>query len=156
MKRKMLIQIIALAVAAILVLVVGILIGRNLNNTQKPANNDTDKLPDDARKAINFYEDFSKIEEVENLSNVVWNSVRITQIENKMEVNILLNNQSKEQKAEEANLTVNLYDKSGKVVLTKDVKMPEIKANYGTATVNLEFDIEDIMVIYDVKVIANK
>ena len=131
-------------------------IGTKLNFDSKKVENEPNNSINDKTKAINFYEDFSKIEEVKNLSNVVWNSVRITQIENKMEVNVLLNNQSKDKKVEETNLTVNLYDRNGNVVLTKDAKMPELKANYGTATLNLEFDIDDIMIIYDVQVIANK
>lgn len=147
MNKKLLIGVI------IIVLIIVVIAAVNIFRAK---DNSKGKIPEEQLKAINFYEDFNKVETVKNLNNVVWNSVRITQIENKMEVNIQLNNTSKDEKIDATNLTVNLFDKNGKVIFTKNAPMQEIEANYGTTLLNLEFDIEDFVVIYNVQVIANQ
>ena len=103
---------------------------------------------------IRLDEDFSTDGTVKNIENVKWHNARITQHDNRMEVSIMLNNESQTERVESKNIKVNLLGKSGKVLYTKDVKMEEIAENYGYTNIELEFEINDIAVVYGVELIA--
>ena len=93
----------------------------------------TDLKEDDIEemRQIRIDEDFSKMGTIEGIENIRWNNVRIMQNDDDMEVSIMLNNESQTEKIPTANLTVNLLDKDGKILFTKDMQMQEISANYG-------------------------
>ena len=103
---------------------------------------------------ITINEDLFTDGTIENLENVRWSNARIMQRDNKMEVSIMLNNESKEEKIPARTLTINLLNKNGKKIATKDVEMKEIDANYGYTDLDLEFDIEDVEIIYDIQIVA--
>lgn len=158
---KKILLIVALVIVVIAVLVIGIVVVNVLpKHDDTTGNNESNEINGEdlaeQLKGVNFYEEFSKIESVKNLEDVVWNSIRITQIENLMQVSISLNNLSETAKVEATNLTVNLYDNEGNLAYSKEAQMEELSENYGTTMVELEFEIDDISLIYDVDVIANQ
>ena len=122
------------------------------SSTSQRGTTDSDGLDDMRRIRIN--EDFSKEGTVENLKNVRWSNANIMQSDNEMDIDIMLNNESEKEKVKATTLTVKLLDKQGKVIKSKDVKMEEIPAKFGYTTLNLKFDITDLMIIYDIQIVA--
>ena len=115
----------------------------------------TDLKEDDIEemRQIRIDEDFSKMGTIEGIENIRWNNVRIMQNDDDMEVSIMLNNESQTEKIPTANLTVNLLDKDGKILFTKDMQMQEISANYGYTTLDMTFKITEPVIIYDVQIL---
>ena len=91
-------------------------------------------------RRIRVDEDLSVDGKVENLENVRWHNARIMQNDEKIEVSIMLNNESKDKKIEAKTLTVRLLNKEGKEIASKDVKMNEISDNYGYTDIEAEFE----------------
>ena len=91
-------------------------------------------------RRIRVDEDLSVDGKVENLENVRWHNARIMQNDEKIEVSIILNNESKDKKIEAKTLTVRLLNKEGKEIASKDVKMNEISDNYGYTDIEAEFE----------------
>ena len=104
-------------------------------------------------RQIRIDEDFSKMGTIEGIENIRWNNVRIMQNDDDMEVSIMVNNESQTEKIPTANLTVNLLDKDGKIIFTKDMQMQEISANYGYTTLDMTFKITEPVIIYDVQIL---
>ena len=122
------------------------------SKTSQSAQNTNDDLDNNIR--IMLDEDLSKEGTIEGLENVRWNDARIRQVDNEMEVTIMLNNESEKEKIPSRNLTVELLDKDKKIVLTKDIKMNEISANYGYTSLEFTIDKIDPIIIYDIQIQA--
>lgn len=105
-------------------------------------------------KQIRINEDFSKEGTVENLENVRWSNANIMQSDDEMDIDIMLNNESQTEKINATTLTVKLLDKQGNVIKEQDVEMKEIPANYGYTSLNLKFEITEVMIIYDIQIVA--
>lgn len=105
-------------------------------------------------RRIRIDEDLSVDGKVENLENVRWHNARIMQNDEKIEVSIMLNNESKDKKIEAKTLTVRLLNKEGKEIASKDVKMNEISDNYGYTDIKAEFENMEYAVIYNIELIA--
>ena len=110
----------------------------------------------DDMKRIRINENFSKEGTVENLENVRWNNANIMQYDDEMDIDIMLNNESENEKIEATTLTVKLLDKQGKVMKEKDIEMEEIPANYGYTSLNLNFEISEVCIIYDIQIVAKQ
>lgn len=154
-KNNDIFKIILVVIVLIIVFIIGMLIGKNLlqSNSNKE-NKNISNIEEDEFKNIRINEDFSKDGYIENLDNVRWNNARITQYDEEMEISITLNNDLEIEKIESRTLTVNLLDKEGKIIYTKDVEMEEIPENYGYTFLELKFEIEEPIIIYDVQIIA--
>ncbi len=142
-------------IAIIVVFLGGFFLGRiEKKTTTEPeiTSSDSEDLFD--FKQIHISENLSKKGKVENLKNVSWSRANIMQYGTELELSIDLNNESETEKVEAREITVNLLDKEGKVRLTKDINMPEIAENYGYTILNLEFEIEEVMIIHDIQIIA--
>lgn len=126
-------------------------IGKNNSNTGKAS---TSENMDDTFRHIRVDEDLSTDGKIEGIEDVRWSNARIMQDENKAEVSIMLNNESKEKKIEARDLTVKLLDRKGNVIASKDTHMNEISENYGYTDLDLDFELNDYVVIYDIKIIA--
>ena len=109
---------------------------------------------EDMFRRIRIDEDLSVDGKVENLENVRWHNARIMQNDEKIEVSIMLNNESKDKKIEAKTLTVRLLNKEGKEIASKDVKMNEISDNYGYTDIKAEFENMEYAVIYNIELIA--
>ena len=109
---------------------------------------------EDMFRRIRVDEDLSVDGKVENLENVRWHNARIVQDDEKIEVSIMLNNESKDKKIEAKTLTVRLLNKEGKEIASKDVKMNEISDNYGYTDIKAEFENMEYAVIYNIELIA--
>lgn len=109
---------------------------------------------EDMFRRIRVDEDLSVDGKVENLENVRWHNARIMQNDEKIEVSIMLNNESKDKKIEAKTLTVRLLNKEGKEIASKDVKMNEISDNYGYTDIKAEFENMEYAVIYNIELIA--
>lgn len=156
-----------ISIIIILVLLIWIL---NLKQDKKVAKNDTgsntssstsQSVKKDAEdeefndmKRIRINEDFSKEGTVENLENVRWSNANIMQSDDEMDIDIMLNNESQTEKINATTLTVKLLDKQGNVIKEQDVEMKEIPANYGYTSLNLNFEISEVMIIYDIQIVA--
>ena len=124
------------------------------SSTSQSAKKDSEDEEYNDMKQIRINEDFSKDGTVENLENVRWTNANIMQFDDEMDIDIMLNNESQTEKINATTLTVKLLDKQGKVIKEQDVEMKEIPSNYGYTTLNLKFDISEVMIIYDIKIIA--
>lgn len=153
----------------IIVILAGYIIATNVNvkkadnnkpidvNSTNIASNTTnvDSTEDDGLyRDIRIDEDLSLDGRIENLENVRWNNARIRQDAEKMEVSIMINNESQKEKVAARTLTVTLFDKSGKVIGTKDTQMKEIEANYGYTDLEMIFDIKEVTLVYNIKIVA--
>ena len=124
------------------------------SSTSQSAKKDSEDEEYNDMKQIRINEDFSKDGTVENLENVRWTNANIMQFDDEMDIDIMLNNESQTEKINATTLTVKLLDKQGKVIKEQDVEMKEIPSNYGYTTLNLNFDITEVMIIYDIKIVA--
>ena len=128
---------------------------KNTNNTDNK-HNDTISTEENDYRRIRIDEDFSTDGRVENLENVIWNNARIMYNDGKLELSIMLNNELKYKKIEAKTLTVKLLDKAGKEIATKDFEMKEIKDNYGYTDIELTFDIQEPVIIYNIVISAKE
>ena len=124
------------------------------STSQSVKNDSEDEEYDEEMKQIRINEDFSKEGTVENLENVRWSNANIMQFDDEMDIDIMLNNESQTEKINATTLTVKLLDKQGNVIKEQDVEMKEIPSNYGYTTLNLSFDITEVMIIYDIQIVA--
>lgn len=154
MKKERIWQIICLI---LVVIVIGLSVYtfgfKNTNNIDNK-NNATNSTEENDNRRIRIDEDLSIDGKVENLENVRWSNARITHTDGKLELSIMLNNESKDKKVEAKTLTVKLLDKAGKEIATKDFEMKEIKDNYGYTNIELTFDIAEPVIIYNISIIA--
>lgn len=149
--------IISIIVLVILLLIIIFVINSN-NNDNKEVTNNKEETENKIDRTINIRinEDFSKDGRVENLENVRWHNANIIEYDDKMEIDIMLNNEEKDKKIPATTLTVNIYNEDNKIIYTKDVEMEEIPDNYGYTDLNLEFDIDEIVIIKDIEIVAKK
>ena len=131
----------------------------NINKSNNQSNNQSsdNSISEDERNImIRLDEDFSVDGTIKNLENVRWNNARIMQMDGKLELDIMLNNELKDKKIEARTLTVKLLDKAGKEIATKDFEMKEIKDNYGYTNIELTFDIPDPVIVGDIEITAKE
>lgn len=153
-------KILCIILIIIIIILSTILVIKELDE-KEPSKNDTTQIEknglkeDDIEenKRIRLDEDFSKEGKIEGIENAIWNNVRIMQNDDEMEVSIMLNNESQTEKISGADLIVNLMDKAGKTVYTQEIKMQEISANYGYASLDMTFKIKEPIIIYDVQIL---
>lgn len=107
---------------------------------------------EDTFRNIRVDEDLSTDGTIEGLENVRWSNARIMQHDGETEVSIMLNNESKEEKIPAAKLEVTLLDKNKKVIATQETEMKEISENYGYTNLDLKFDLQDYVVVYDIQI----
>lgn len=131
---------------------------KSINNTNNTDNKykASNSIEENDFRRIRIDEDFSTDGKVENLENVRWNNARITHTDGKLELSIMLNNESKDKKVEAKTLTVKLLDKAGKEIATKDFEMKEIKENYGYTNIELTFDIPEPIIVGDIEITAKE
>ena len=155
MKKENKIKIIII-VCSILILL-GILFLMRINVGDKKNSNVIDETSEEDKfRQIRIDEDLETEGTVKNLQNARWNHVRINQEDNKLELELDIRNDSKTEVIPSTELTVNVKDKAGKTILSKNVQMEEIKDDYGYTILELDFDINDYVIVYDLEVIANK
>ena len=155
MKKENKIKIIII-VCSILILL-GILFLMRINVGDKKNSNVIDETSEEDKfRQIRIDEDLDTEGTVKNLQNARWNHVRINQEDNKLELELDIRNDSKTEVIPSTELTVNVKDKAGKTILSKNVQMEEIKDDYGYTILELDFDINDYVIVYDLEVIANK
>ena len=155
MKKENKIKIIII-VCSILILL-GILFLMRINVGDKKNSNVIDETSEEDKfRQIRIDEDLDTEGTVKNLQNARWNHVRINQEDNKLELELDITNDSKTEVIPSTELTVNVKDKAGKTILSKNVQMEEIKDDYGYTILELDFDINDYVIVYDLEVIANK
>ena len=156
------INFIIIIIILILTLIVGILIVRKIKtdfkekdeqSLSKSIDNSNDKNQNDFKR-IRLNEDISKEGKIENIENIRWNSAKINQFDDEMEITIDIEKELKNQKVESKILTINLLDKEGKIIATKDVQMEEIPEDKNYIRVKIEFEVEEPILIYDIQIIA--
>jgi len=103
---------------------------------------------------IRLIERLIKDGNVEGLKNVRWTDATIRQEYNYIFVEIRLTNESETEKVDSKTITANLYDKNGNEIATQEAQMDEIAENYAFTTINFNFDVSDIELIYDIQLTA--
>ena len=106
-------------------------------------------------KKIQISENLDNEGTIKNLQNVIWNHAMINQEDNSLDLELYIRNESKTEVIPETELTINIKDKDGKTILTQNAQIEEIESNYGYAVVDLNFEIDDFIIVYDIEVIAN-
>ena len=160
MKKENIWQIICLVLVIIIIGLSVYAFGfKNTNNTNDTNDIDnkrniTNSIEEDGFRRIRLDEDFSTDGKVENLENVRWNNARIMQMDGKLELSIMLNNESKDKKIEARTVIVKLMDEAGKEIASKEVEMKEISDNYGYTNIDITYDVQEPTIIYDIKIIA--
>ncbi len=148
-------KIVSIISIVIVVILLIYIIATNVNSSKTK---NTEKNPttsdEEIFKDIRINEDFSTDGTIEGIENVRWSNANIMQFDNKMEISIMLNNESATEKIDEKELTVILIDKDGNEIAKNKVKMEEIPENYGYTTIDLELEQIDLTIIYDIKIIA--
>ena len=148
-------------ISFVAMLIVIIILGVNLDNAKNGGTSTGSKVSsgeeyDEGHKMIRLDEDLSKDGKIENLEGVRWNNARIMQNDGQMEFSVMLNNESKDKKIKKQTLKVTLYDRSGKVIVSKDVEIKGINANYGYTDINLTFEMNELVIVDDVKIVASE
>ena len=158
MKKENVWQIISLV---LVIIIIGLSVytfvykdNKKVENNENSIDTTTPGPGDLEYRRIRVDEDLSVDGKVENLENVRWHNARIMQNDEKIEVSIMLNNESKDKKIEAKTLTVRLLNKEGKEIAYKDVKMNEISDNYGYTDIKAEFENMEYAVIYNIELIA--
>lgn len=158
MKKENVWQIISLV---LVIIIIGLSVytfvykdNKKVENNENSIDTTTPGPGDLEYRRIRVDEDLSVDGKVENLENVRWHNARIMQNDEKIEVSIMLNNESKDKKIEAKTLTVRLLNKEGKEIASKDVKMNEISDNYGYTDIKAEFENMEYAVIYNIELIA--
>lgn len=143
-------------IAIFIVIIIGlILVVKNVGNSETSNKNNQNVEIEKFRK-ISIEEELEVEGFVENLNNVRWSNANIMQHDNKMEISIMVNNESKTEKVPAKKLTVKVLDKNGKVIASKnDVEMKEIPDNFGYTKLDLKFDVKDVVIVYDIQISAN-
>ena len=109
---------------------------------------------EDSSISIRVDEDLSMKGKVENLEDVSFGHVRITQYNGKTRISVMLNNESKDKAIEAKTLTINLLDKDGAVIAKGTTEMKEIKENLRYTNVDLEMDMPNLELVYNIQIIA--
>ena len=145
-------------ILAIIVIVLAVVLAYDKLPSNDENTNDTEveSKVDDKFKMIRVNEDFDTDKTIEGLENVRWHNARIEQMDKKMNVSIMIDNESEKDKVPAKTLTVKLMDKQGKQIVTKDVEMKEIPAKNGYTTLDLEFELKDYVVVYDIQIDVKK
>lgn len=142
-----------------LVLVV-IIIGLAIYAFGFKSNSSTKKYGDNSSenevRNIRLDEEYSTDGKVENLENVRWNNARIMQSDGRLELSLMLNNESQDKKIGNRNLKVTLLDKSGKEIVSKDVSIKEIDSKYGYTDINFSVEMKELVIVNDIKIVASK
>ena len=105
---------------------------------------------------IRIDEDLSSDGQIEGIENVRWNNARISEDANQMQVSIMINNESQTEKVASTPIEVSLLDENGKVIDSREVVLEEIEANYGYTNLELNFEIENFVVVHDIQIKAIK
>ena len=158
-KRSMIIiffVVIAIILAIIYFLIQANLNSENSNDSNNTTENDTKTSQEEKFRDIRLDEDLNIDGMIEGLDNARYNHVRIMQYDTTMEFSVDIDNESKEEIIPATELTINILDKKGKTILTKNVQMEEIESDYGYTSIDLEFEIKEPIIVYDVEIIANK
>ena len=149
--------IIALLVVVVAIVVIYVLVSgfgngsENKNNNVDNKTNASNKVEEDEFKMIRIDQTLDKDGKVVNLDGVRWHNARIMQNDDKMEISIDLNNET-DKEIEAKKLEVKILDKNGKVLFTKDVQMEKITKEKRYTTIDMEFDIEEYFVVYDIQI----
>lgn len=158
MKKENVWQIISLV---LVIIIIGLSVytfvykdNKKVENNENSIDTTTPGPGDLEYRRIRVDEDLSVDGKVENLENVRWHNARIMQNDEKIEVSIMLNNESKDKKIEAKTVTVRLLNKEGKEIASKDVKMNEIPDNYGYTDIKAEFENMEYAIIYNIELIA--
>ena len=145
----------------IVLLAIIIVLAINLSNTNKKENNTSVKSnvssgsdEEEEFKNIRINEDYSTDGRIENLEDVRWNNARIIQNDGQMEFSVMLNNESKDKKIGKQNLKVILLDKAGKEIVSKDVNIKGIDANYGYTDIEFTIDMKELVIVDEIKIVA--
>lgn len=160
--KNKLIIIISVIVIVIVLVIIYFLIQSNSKTSKKSYDSNNNILEEDITvsqeekfRDIRLDEDLNIDDTIEGLENARYNHVRIMQYDSEMKISIDIDNESKDEKIPASELLINILDKEGKTILTKNVQMEEISNDYGYTRIELKFDIKEPLIIYDMEIIAN-
>ena len=142
----------------IVLLVVIIILAVNLSNMNNRNDKSSNKVSSEEEvfKNIRLDEDFTTDGIIENLEGVRWNNARIMQNDGRLELSLMLNNESQDKKIGKQKLKVILLDKAGKEIVSKDVNLKGIDANYGYSDINFSIEMNELVIVNDIKIVASK
>lgn len=130
---------------------------QNNNTVQKTNTKEKEfsspSIEDDENIMIRVDQTLDKDGKVQNLEGVRWRNARIMQNDNKMEISIDLNNME-DVEIPSKTLQINILDKNKKIVLSKKVQMEAMTSETLYAEIEIEFDIQEYFLVYDIQIIA--
>ena len=115
-------------------------------------NNTVDNRERDFQR-IRLNEDLAFEGNVKKANNLFWNNASITQYNRELNLRVDITNKSEEDIKEKIFL-VKLLDKNGKVICCKEKNITLISANDGKITIDLKFDVDEIVVVHDIEIIT--
>ena len=148
--------IISVIIIVIVLVIIYFIIQANLNGRKNDLNNNETTISQEEKfRDIRLDEELNIEGTINGLKNARYNHARIMQYDKEMEFSIDIDNDSKDEVIPASELVVNILDKKGKTILTKNVQMEEISSDYGYTRIELEFDIDEPVIVYDIEIIAN-
>lgn len=153
MEKEKIWQIVCLVLVVIIIGLAVYAFGFKSNSIIKKSG---DNSSENEFKDIRLDESISTDGKIENLDNVRWNNARITQSDGKLDVSLMINNESQDKKIGNQNLKVTLLDESGKEIASKDVSIKGIDANYGYKDINFSVEMKELVIVNDIKIVASK
>ena len=78
------------------------------------------------------------------------------QSDGRLELSLMLNNESQDKKVGEQKLKITLLDKTGKEIVSKDVSIKEIDSKYGYTDINFSVEMKELVIVNDIKIVASK
>ena len=145
-------QICSLILAMIVVvLTVCIVIGNKGDTSERETT-----TPEQPNLFMNFKlsEEFIGDGNIENLEDVIWSGAKLSQEQGKCKASMIILKTNEGKKIEAKELTIKLLDKDGNVIASKDTKMKEFSENSIYSNLDVQFDMSDYHIIYDIKITA--
>ena len=155
-KKRLIIAVVIIIIAIVVLYFLISSFGKNSENktnTNNNLSNNSNAEIDDGFKMIRVDQTLDKDGKVANLDGVKWHNARIMQNDDKMEISIDLNSET-EKEIEAKTLEVKVLDKNGKTVFTKELQMEKITKEKRYTIIEMEFDIEEYFVVYDIQISA--
>ena len=153
MEKEKIWQIVCLVLVVIIIGLAVYAFGFKSNSIIKKSG---DSSSENEFKDIRLEESISTDGEIENLENVRWNNARIMQSDGRLELSLMLNNESQDKKVGEQKLKITLLDKTGKEIVSKDVSIKEIDSKYGYTDINFSVEMKELVIVNDIKIVASK
>ena len=147
---------IASCVVIVILIIWIITISGNGNNKVNSSKNSVIRYGEQNYSNIKVEEEISDSGDIENLENMRWENVRITQNDGTAEVSMTIRNDNPEQKIENKHLKIELLDIDGNILAEGHGDITELTNSNNFTEINFSAGIPSPELIYNLRVVAEQ